>query len=180
MSPKSKYYPLFKYLSQQPDTGLRELSFAEIEAILGKALPNSALTTRAWWANSQSAHAQAWQEANWLVDDVDFKEKVVVFRPARITYRLTPIRKSQSWTGEQVKALREFAGWSQQELARRLAVRQQTITMVRTMEDDDLDRTGRHPFHGQGTLERFIVWAYEHARLHMADLQTVIASQPDH
>jgi DNA-binding transcriptional regulator YiaG len=128
MSPKSKYYPLFEYLNQQPDTGLLELSFTEIEAILGKALPHSALTTRAWWANSQSAHTQSWQEADWLVDDVDFEEEVVVFRPARITYRMTPIRKSQSWTGEQVKALREFAGWSQQELANRLAVRQQTIS----------------------------------------------------
>jgi DNA-binding transcriptional regulator YiaG len=32
------------------------------------------------------------------------------------------------WSGEQVKALREYAGWSQQELAAKLAVRQQTIS----------------------------------------------------
>jgi DNA-binding transcriptional regulator YiaG len=59
---------------------------------------------------------------------VDFKERLVVFRPTRITYRITPIRKSQGWTGEQIKGLREFGGWSQQELADRLQVRQQTIS----------------------------------------------------
>ncbi len=128
MSPKSKYYPLFEYLQQQPDSGLIELSFAEVETILGKSLPPSALTTRAWWANSQTPHAQAWQEAGWLVDDVNFADKLVVFRPDRITYRVTPIRKSQSWTGAQIKALREFTGWTQQELADRLAVRQQTVS----------------------------------------------------
>lgn len=128
MLPASKYYPLFEYLGRQPDTGLIELSFSEIEAILGKPLPATALATRAWWANSATPHGQAWQDAGWLVDDVDFENKYVVFRPARITYRVTPIRKSQSWTGQQIKALREFAGWSQQELADRLAVRQQTIS----------------------------------------------------
>jgi DNA-binding XRE family transcriptional regulator len=128
MLPESKYYPLFEYLKQQPDSLLLELSFAEIESILGKPLPKSARTTRAWWANSQTAHGQTWQEAGWLVDDVDFEAQIVVFRPARISYRVTPVRKSRSWRGEQIKALREFAGWSQQELADRLAVRQQTIS----------------------------------------------------
>jgi DNA-binding XRE family transcriptional regulator len=128
MSPKSKYYPLFEYLRQQPDTVPLELSFAEIEAILGQALPATALTIRAWWANSQTAQGRAWRDAGWLVDYPDFKEKVVIFRPARITYRVTPIRKFQGWTGEQIKTLREFTGWSQQELADRLQVRQQTIS----------------------------------------------------
>ena len=128
MSPQSKYHPLFEYLRQQPDAGLLELTFAEIEAKLGQSLPPTALTTRAWWANSRSAHGRAWQEAGWLVDNVDFEQKVVLFRPARITYRLTPVRKFKGWTGQQIKTLREFAGWSQQELADRMAVRQQTIS----------------------------------------------------
>jgi DNA-binding XRE family transcriptional regulator len=128
VSPQSKYYSLFEYLRQQPDMTPLELSFAEVETILGYPLPATAGSTRAWWANSPSAQGRAWQEAGWLVDDVDFAGKVVVFRPARITYRLTPIRKSRGWSGEQVKSLREFAGWSQQELADRLAVRQQTIS----------------------------------------------------
>jgi DNA-binding XRE family transcriptional regulator len=128
MLPKSKYYPLFEYLQQQPDSELLELSFAEVEAVLSQPLPPSAHTTRAWWANGQTTQAYSWQEAGWLVDDVDFEEKYVVFRPARITYRVSPVRKAQGWTGEQIKALREFAGWTQQELANRLSVRQQTVS----------------------------------------------------
>jgi hypothetical protein len=42
------------------------------------------------------------------------------------------------------------------------------------MSDADLDRTGRHAFHGQGTLERFIRWAYEHVRLHEDDVRKAI------
>jgi DNA-binding XRE family transcriptional regulator len=128
MARKRKYEPLFEYLKQQPDTGLIELTFAEVEQILGRKLPGSALVTRAWWANSPTTQGVAWLEADWLVDDVDFENQAVVFRPGRITYRVTPVRKSAGWTGEQVKSLREFAGWSQQELADRLAVRQQTIS----------------------------------------------------
>lgn len=128
MSPNSKYYPLFEYLDQLSDSGLIELSFDEIEEILGKKLPNSARISRAWWANSPTSQGRAWQEAGWLIDSPDLENKLVVFRPARITYRVSPIRKSVGWTGDEVKALREFAGWSQQELADRLAVRQQTIS----------------------------------------------------
>lgn len=128
MLPTSKYYPLFEYLKQQPDSGLLELSLAEIEEILGQELPISAQASRAWWANSATTQGRAWQEAGWLIDLPDLENKVIVFRPARITYRVSPIRKSVGWTGDQIKALREFAGWSQQELADRLAVRQQTIS----------------------------------------------------
>jgi DNA-binding XRE family transcriptional regulator len=129
MSPFSKYQPLFEYLRQQPDAELLELSFAEVEEMLRGPLPSSAQTTRAWWANNtRTAQGRAWREANWLVDTVDFDNKVVIFRPARITYRVTPVRKSRGWTSEQVKALREFAGWSQQELAQRMSIRQQTVS----------------------------------------------------
>ncbi|MBN1995532.1 MAG: helix-turn-helix transcriptional regulator [Anaerolineae bacterium] len=125
---EGKYAPLFAYLQQQPDSGLLELSFAEVEEILGKPLPSRAYTTRAWWSNTQTAQGRAWQEAKWLIDDIDFETKCVVFRPTRISYRVTPARKSPEWTGEQIKALREFAGWTQQELADRLSVRQQTVS----------------------------------------------------
>ena len=128
LSSGSKYYPLFEYLQNQPDSGLLELNFAEIETILGDSLPASARSTRAWWANSKTIQGQAWQGAGWLVDDVDFENGYVAFRPERITYRVSPVRKSTGWSGNQIKALREHAGWSQQEMADRLAVRQQTIS----------------------------------------------------
>jgi len=128
MPSKSKYYPLFEYLKIQPDTGLLELSFAEIEAIVKAKLPRTARSTRAWWANSSTAQAQTWQAAGWLVDAVDFESQFVIFRPARITYRITPVRKSKGWSAAEIKALRDFAGWSQQELADQLGVRQQTVS----------------------------------------------------
>ncbi len=128
MPRKGKYYPLYTYLNKQPDAELIELSFEEIEKILKKSLPTTAKMTRAWWANSKTPQAEMWQEAGWLVDAVDFDEQFVVFRPERITYRVTPIRKSKGWSAEEIKALREYAGWSQQQLANRLGVRQQTVS----------------------------------------------------
>lgn len=128
MSAKSKYHPLYEYLKEQPDSELLELSFDEIEKIIEEPLPATAYSIRAWWANSQTSQGKAWLEAEWLVDDVDFKDKYVVFRPARITYRVSPIRKSQGWRADEIKSLREFAGWSQQDLAERLGVRQQTVS----------------------------------------------------
>jgi hypothetical protein len=53
-------------------------------------------------------------------------------------------------------------------------VRGETIEMVRAMSEADLDRRGYHAFHGDGKLERFIRWAYEHAKLHEDDIRTAI------
>jgi len=53
------------------------------------------------------------------------------------------------------------------------AVRQETIAIVEKMTDSDLDREGRHPFHGNGRLERFIRWAYEHVRIHEDEIRKV-------
>ena len=54
------------------------------------------------------------------------------------------------------------------------SVRQDTISIVRNMSEIDLDREGRHAFHGHGKLERFIVWAYEHVRIHENDIRKVL------
>ena len=54
------------------------------------------------------------------------------------------------------------------------SVRRDTIAIVAGMADQDLDREGRHAFHGHGKLERFIVWVYEHDRLHLDDIRKVI------
>ena len=58
-------------------------------------------------------------------------------------------------------------------LAQFKAVRQETIAIVEKMTDSDLDREGRHPFHGNGRLERFIRWAYEHVRIHEDEIRKV-------
>jgi len=67
---------------------------------------------------------------------------------------------------------RKLDGLSLDELfAKFRSVRRNTIALVEGMADKDLDRKGRHAFHGHGRLERFVVWAYEHARLHLDDIQ---------
>jgi DinB superfamily len=54
------------------------------------------------------------------------------------------------------------------------SVREITITIVRNMDETDLDREGLHAFHGHGTLERFIRWAYEHQRIHEEEIRRVL------
>jgi DNA-binding XRE family transcriptional regulator len=129
MKPGTKYYALYEYLRPLGQDEPITLTFDQIEAIIGAALPRSARASRAWWANSATPQGQAWLDAGWLVDAVDLGEAWVVFRPARITYRVTPRRRrAGGWSGVQVKALREFADWSQQELADQLGMRQQTVS----------------------------------------------------
>ena len=63
-------------------------------------------------------------------------------------------------------------GLSSDELIQRFtSVRQETISIVRRMSENDLDREGRHAFHGHGKLERFIRWAYEHVSIHENDIR---------
>jgi DNA-binding XRE family transcriptional regulator len=128
MKPGSKYYPLYEYLRSLDQSEPVKLSFNEIERIIDDRLPRSARASRAWWANTATPQGQAWLEAGWLVDAADTQEGWAVFRAARITYRVTPRRRRSGWSGEKVKALREFAGWSQQEMADHLGMRQQTIS----------------------------------------------------
>lgn len=54
-------------------------------------------------------------------------------------------------------------------------VREETIAIVTNMADADFDREGRHVFLGPDRLERFIRWAYEHARLHEDDVRQALA-----
>jgi hypothetical protein len=55
-------------------------------------------------------------------------------------------------------------------------VREETVDIVRGMSASDLDREGRHAFHGHGRLERFIHWAHEHVDIHLADAEKATAT----
>jgi hypothetical protein len=58
-------------------------SFAEIEKVLGFALPPSARRYREWWANQRGpGHSQAkgWQEAGWQVWKIDLAAERAIFR----------------------------------------------------------------------------------------------------
>jgi len=59
------------------------LTFAEIEKIIGEALPPSASQYRPWWGNEVKPSARqcrAWLDAGWKVDSVDLKARRVIFK----------------------------------------------------------------------------------------------------
>lgn len=58
------------------------------------------------------------------------------------------------------------------------SVREDTIVIVKGMTESDFNREGTHAFHGHGKLERFIIWAYEHVRIHEDDIRKVLRITP--
>ena len=78
-----KYDPSTSYLrNQPPGTVSIDLSFAEIEAILGQSLPPAARAYRPWWGNETNpgrSQSAAWQTAGWKVARVDLPGETVAF-----------------------------------------------------------------------------------------------------
>jgi hypothetical protein len=75
-----KYRPLARYLERQASPDV-ELTFDEIEKIIGDVLPQSAFIHRAWWANCYEGriHAPAWLDTGFMVDAVDLGGRNVRF-----------------------------------------------------------------------------------------------------
>jgi len=78
----TKYAPLADHLRalKTPEWVAR---FAEIEAILGTALPRSAYNYPAWWANQTTpGHSQnlGWRPVGWRTDGLDLNKRQVTFR----------------------------------------------------------------------------------------------------
>lgn len=75
----SKYDPLKQFLLSLEESSIK-LSFSEIEKILGAALPPSAYKYDAWWSpDKRHVQAKAWICAGFLIKDVSFAKKTVVF-----------------------------------------------------------------------------------------------------
>ena len=61
-----------------------KLTFARIDGLIGSNLPMNAFRDLAWWSNaSSSAHAKAWLDAGWEVQEVNLKEGYVIFKKVR-------------------------------------------------------------------------------------------------
>ena len=82
---RSKYSGLTGHLKFRGSfTRVVRLSFARIDGLIGSNLPMSAYRNEAWWSNSAStAHAKAWLDAGWEVQEVNLKEGFVVFKKVR-------------------------------------------------------------------------------------------------
>ncbi len=77
----SKYESLSNYLASKHANEL-SMTFAEVEAILGFKLPNSARTHRPWWANSAHGHVQSrgWLDAGYQSEQVDLEGEQLTFK----------------------------------------------------------------------------------------------------
>ena len=77
----SKYEPLQKHLSELED-GRWCATLADIEMVLGFALPGSARKHPAWWSNSgqDGRHASSWLHVGWRAEELDLAGERVVFR----------------------------------------------------------------------------------------------------
>ena len=79
---RGKYAPLYRRLLATVGPEWR-VSFAELEAILGFDLPNSARLYRPWWSNQKHgaghSHALAWSAAGWKTRSVDLEAETLVF-----------------------------------------------------------------------------------------------------
>ena len=75
-----KYDRLKHYLEAAVEPAV-PLTFEQIEAILGSALPASARKHAAWWSNSPAGHvnAQAWMDAGYASEQVDLPGERLVF-----------------------------------------------------------------------------------------------------
>ncbi|MEM8646193.1 MAG: hypothetical protein AAGF86_07595 [Pseudomonadota bacterium] len=75
-----KYEPLARFLKASKKARV-DLSFDEIERLLGFALPPSSKSYRAWWSNNASNNVmtQAWLEAGYKTERVDLDQKKLSF-----------------------------------------------------------------------------------------------------
>jgi hypothetical protein len=78
----SKYAGLEGHLKfRAAFTSVVTLSLARIDGLIGSNLPMAAYKDPAWWSNaSSSAHAKAWLNAGWEVQEVNLKEGKVTFK----------------------------------------------------------------------------------------------------
>ncbi len=76
----SSYAPLGEHL-RNVEGDETTLTFDEVEKILSRSLPASAVKHRAWWANTDT-HSQAlvWLSAGFVVDHADLDAKTITFR----------------------------------------------------------------------------------------------------
>ena len=78
-----KYLPLDEWFRKQPATAEQiDLTFEQVEAILGSPLPRSATKLNTWWTNVEpkiQSHRTAWLNNGWVVAEFDQQARWVRF-----------------------------------------------------------------------------------------------------
>ena len=77
----SKYDPLGEYLKGRQVSEV-PMSFSDIEAVIGGALPPKAVNHPAWWSNNTSNNTmtRVWLDAGFRTERVDIGGRKLVFR----------------------------------------------------------------------------------------------------
>lgn len=77
----SRYAPLTAFLKEQVADRV-QVSFADVERVIGRKLPESASTHRAWWSNNAANNVmtRAWLAAGFQSEQVDLPGQKLVFR----------------------------------------------------------------------------------------------------
>jgi hypothetical protein len=92
----AKYDRLGKHLSGLDRARKHRLGFDRIEAILGFALPRSARSHQAWWANQKNGRhvqANAWLDEGWVTEDLSLSDRQVTFAPSDLPRSLRTVEK---------------------------------------------------------------------------------------
>ena len=78
-----KYLPLEAWFREQPAAADQvELTFDQVEAILGSSLPRSATKLKTWWTNVEpriQSHRTAWLNNGWKVAEFEQGARRVTF-----------------------------------------------------------------------------------------------------
>jgi len=80
-----KYDRLGLHLSGLDRSRKHMLTFDRIESLLGFALPRSAKTYQAWWANQKNGRhvqANAWLDEGWVTEGLSLTSRLVTFAPS--------------------------------------------------------------------------------------------------
>ena len=108
MAARGKYQRLYSHLCSLPDREWK-VSFADIEAVLGFELPDSARLYRPWWANQAGggrSQAIAWMAAGWETAKVDIPGETLLFRRRRTITKRRP-------SLDEVWPVHSAGGWPQ-------------------------------------------------------------------
>ncbi|MGB9365776.1 MAG: hypothetical protein WCE79_07170 [Xanthobacteraceae bacterium] len=103
-----RYEPLTEFLRNKR-TDRIEMTFSQIEDVIGRKLPPSAVFYRSWWSNnpSNSVMTKAWRDAGFLSEQVDMDARTVVFS------RTDSVSEKQGQTkgGQSAPPARSLYGW---------------------------------------------------------------------
>jgi hypothetical protein len=93
-----RYDKLKHFLRNAKGTDV-DMTFAQIEGVLGRALPPSAFKHRAWWSNNpdNNVMTKAWLEAGYQTVVVDMAARMLTFECIGLTH--APAAKAQQVVG---------------------------------------------------------------------------------